>query len=422
MAVALLAASADRHGGDPEGQGDVGVGRARSGERDLPSDGLIAGLGYPADLGVRGLIAYRAVSDLLYGHLDEPVGGLPVLITEMRIGREQLAVSLPACVLLVYGGPHEALELEIEVVELLLAVGAHIHEHGALHGDGVDGGTSVDDADGEGRPGIGNGRHVGELGDRPAERVDRVGHAEISVGVPAGAPEADLVPVASGAGLADALAASVYREETVDLVGVVLKEILHAVEVAETLLTDVSAEDDAAAGLDSALAERPEQAEHVAEVGGVVAYARAVIAVALLADVKRGVEREDRVEVGADVERRSLGIAALDDRVDVVDLVSDGLVALSLDHLLEAVGLLLLVPGERGDLDELEYLVEGVLSVILYELHALLHFGKGLELFECCFHNFSFFMFKTEDSCIGAGAFLNDSPRIKHCLPASTSL
>ena len=175
----------------------------------------------------------------------------------------------------------------------------------------------------------------------------------MGLGMPKSPLECPPGPLAAGARLADALAASVYGKETVDLVRIVLEEVLHSVEIAEAFFSYVTAEYDAALGLNSALPESPEQAEHVAQMGRVVANTRAVIPVALLTDDERRIEREYRIEVGAYVERRSARIAALDDGVDVVHLVSYSLVALGLDHLLEAICLLLLMAGEGRDLHEL---------------------------------------------------------------------
>ena len=216
--------------------------------------------------------------------------------------------------------------------------------------------------------------------------MDRVGHAEVSVGVSAGALEADLVPVGAGAAVIDVVAVSVDGHEAVDPGGVVLEEeLLHSVEVAEALLADVSADDEVALELEAGALDGPHDAEDLREGSGVVADARAVVDAVLLSDRERGVEREHGIDVGGHVDGRAVS-GALDGGVDVVHGVPVHLKAGLLHHLLVAESLLLLVSGEGGDQHELLLFLPGAVFLSLEDLAGLLELRDFLQFLKSVFH------------------------------------
>ena len=142
-----------------------------------------------------------------------------------------------------------------------------------------------------------------------------------------------------------------------------------AVQVSQAFLADVAADDQIAFELHSAALDDPDEGEYLGELGGVIADAGAVIAVSFLSDGKGSVHGEDGIDVGGHVDGGTVS-CALDQRINIVDLVHGHVQAFGPHHLGEALCPLLLVAGEGRDQHQLLMLLPGMGFVCFHDLKA----------------------------------------------------
>ena len=161
--------------------------------------------------------------------------------------------------------------------------------------------------------------------------MQRIGHAEGAIAVPARPLEGRAVPLAADPAVGDLQAAAVDRHEPIDRRHALRpEEVLDAPQVAEPLLPHRPDKRDGAWRGDSRLLQRPHDAEQHGQAATIVGDPRSVQPAAAARDPHGRAFGKHRVQMGAEHQMRTVATAS-----PLADDVADGIDA----HLAEPQGL-----------------------------------------------------------------------------------